>query len=232
MMATVAHASLALALIACAPTVATGAQTGAAFGTADEAIRAAVRARIGRPEAEVVLLDLDAARPAEGPFKSVRLDPAATFGKPMRVTLTGPSGPPLMAVATVRVVADHVVAIREIGRGETLVAADVVTRREEIRGIPMRRLPATAEVVGARALRSIAAGAVFLPGAVALRRIVEAGDTVTVVARAGDAEVSAVMVAADGGNAGDVIRVNNPDTRHQLRARVQSPGVVEVIHVR
>ncbi len=41
-------------------------------------------------------------------------------------------------------------------------------------------------------------------------------------------EVTATFVAADGGDAGDVIRVVNPDTKRYLRARVVKPGLVEV----
>jgi flagella basal body P-ring formation protein FlgA len=199
---------------------------------AGELISAAVRARVGTAAKEVTVVGLDAAVPVTGRFKSVRLDPGATFGKPMRVTLVPVSGPSVIAVATVRVVAEHVVAGRDFERGETVKAEDVVSRRDEVRGIPMRRLPGPDEVIGSRTLRTVPGGSVFLPGAVALRRIVEAGDKVTVVARAGDAEVSAVLVASDGGDPGDVIRVSNPETRRQFRGRVLSSGVVEVLHVR
>jgi flagella basal body P-ring formation protein FlgA len=198
----------------------------------DELIQAAVRGRVGAAVTSVAVVGLDAESPIVGEFKSVRLDPAASFGKPIRLTLVPARGPSIIAVATVRVVAEHVVAARDINRGETLTAGDIVTRRDEVRGIPMRRLPRTEEVVGARTLRAVPAGTVFLPGAVALRRLVEAGDRVTVVAKAGDAEVSAVLVAADAGDPGDVIRVSNPETRRQLRGRVVSSGVVEVLHVR
>jgi flagella basal body P-ring formation protein FlgA len=192
----------------------------------------AIRARVGNPHAEVTLVGVDASVPIPRRLKSIRLDPAAILGKPMRVTLAPVTGAPLVATLTVRVTVDHIVAVRDIARAETLGAADVTVRHEEIRGIPLRRLPQLAEVVGGRTLRPIPAGAVFLPGAVALRRFVEPGDRVTVVARAGDAEVSATLVAADGGDPGDIIRVNHPESRKQIRARVLSPGLVEVHHVR
>jgi flagella basal body P-ring formation protein FlgA len=65
-----------------------------------------------------------------------------------------------------------------------------------------------------------------------LRRVVEPGDRVTVVALAGAVEVTAQFVAADGGSVGDIIRVRNPDTKKYLRGRIVKPGRVEVINER
>ena len=223
---------LTTAVVALLPLCLAAREDAGQFFSAEDLIVTAVRARVGQAEAEVVVTAIDAGRPIGGRFRSVRLDPGAVLGKPMRLTLVPATGLPLIAVASVRVTAEHVVAARDINRGETLTDGDVLTRRDEIRGIPLRRLPTPAEVRGGRTLRAVPAGSVFLPGAVVLRRIVEPGDELTVVARAGDAEVSAVMVAADGGDPGDVIRVSNPDTRRQLRGRVQQSGVVEVLHVR
>jgi len=101
-----------------------------------------------------------------------------------------------------------------------------------VRGVPIRALPTAAALAGGKALRPIAQGAVVLQEFVAVRRAVEPGDVVTVVALSGDVEVAAELVASDGGRPGDVVRVMNPDTRRVLRARVLRPGYVEVLHVR
>jgi flagella basal body P-ring formation protein FlgA len=53
---------------------------------------------------------------------------------------------------------------------------------------------------------------------------------VLVVAAVGAVEVSATFVAADGGAAGDLIRVMNPDTRRYVRGRIVKKGLVEVIY--
>jgi flagella basal body P-ring formation protein FlgA len=76
------------------------------------------------------------------------------------------------------------------------------------------------------------AGALVLPGSVLVRRAIEPGDHVTAVAVSGDIEVTASLVAADGGDPGDVIRVFNPDTRRDLRGRVVKEGLVEVNYAR
>lgn len=199
--------------------------------SADALIREAVQSRLG-VDAEVTVVNLDLPARAGSEFRSVRVDPAAWLGKPMRFTLVPVSGAPVIAVASLRVVAEHVVARQAISRGETITAETVTSVRDEVRGVPLRRLPQAVQVVGGRALRPVPAGAVLLPGAVTVRRAIEPGDPVTVVARRGDIEVTASLVASDGGDPGDVIRVRNPETRRDLRGRVLSEGRVEVIYAR
>lgn len=198
---------------------------------ADALIVELVRARLGA-DAEITVASLDLPARAGQEFRSARLDPAARLGKPMRVTFVPVSGTPVIAVVSLHVVVPNVVARRDLSRGETIADDDVIEVRTEAIGAPLRRLPRGTQVIGRRVLRPVPAGAVILPGAVVVRRTIERGDPVTVVARAGDAEVTASMVAADGGNEGDVIRVTNPDTRRDLRARVIKEGHVEVIHAR
>ena len=80
--------------------------------------------------------------------------------------------------------------------------------------------------------RPLGVGETVLETFVAGRRAVERGDDVTVVAAAGAIEVTAAMIASDGGQPGDVIRVMNPDTRRFIRARIVKSGVVEVVDAR
>jgi flagella basal body P-ring formation protein FlgA len=150
----------------------------------------------------------------------------------MRFRLTRAEARSVTAVATVRVAGDRVVVRREIRRGEILGADDVRLARGEWSNVPLRRLPTIDQVIGSRARRPLPAEAVVLPGAVTFRRAVEPGDRVTVLAVSGGVEVSASLVAANGGEPGDVIRVINPDTKRDVRARVLKAGVVEVSHAR
>lgn len=195
--------------------------------TADEAIRRAVTARLG-DEVEVAVLTLDLPRTSAALFRAARIDPSAWLGKPMRITMTPVEGSPVVAVATLRVVGEHVIARQNIERGATISTDDVSVVRAEIQGTPMRRLPGGAKVVGGRALRPIVGGSIVLPGSVGGRRAVEPGDRVTVVAISGGIEVSAVLVAADGGDPGDTVRVTNRESRRQLRGVVVKEGLVEV----
>ncbi len=121
---------------------------------------------------------------------------------------------------------------RAVGRGHVIAAEDVEAVRTELQGTPIRPVPTIDQVAGARALRPIPQGATVLSGFVAIRRAIEPGDKVTVVATSGAVEVTAEFVAADGGRVGDTIRVVNPDTKKYVRGRVVRKGLVEVINER
>lgn len=191
------------------------------------AVREAVLERLGR-EAEVDVLSVDGAAPG-AVFVEAKPSPTARLGDPFRVTLIASEGRPVRATADVRVVVDHVVATHRLERGATLTEDDVEAQKGELVGVPLRALPRIDEVIGARVLRPIDAGAVVLPVSVALRRAVEPGDQVTVVAVRGPIEVTATFIASDGGRPGDVVRVMNPESKRYIRGRVIEEGRVEVL---
>jgi flagella basal body P-ring formation protein FlgA len=196
------------------------------FVPVEQAIRQAVLERLGDVEVEILSID----RPAGGAssFRAARPDPAGRLGRPVRFTLVPDRGPLVFATVTLRVVGEHVVTLRELSRGATVAADDVRQVRAELMNVPLRRLPTGEQVVGSRVLRPIRAQSTVLPGAVAVRRAIEPGDRVTVLAVSGAIRVSAMLTAADGGDPGDVIRVVNRDSRRTLRGRVVKEGLVEV----
>jgi flagella basal body P-ring formation protein FlgA len=128
----------------------------------------------------------------------------------------------------VRVFADRAVARRPIARGAVIGSTDIEAVRAAVADAPLRELPSASALAGARARRAIEPGTVVRPSDVIRRRLVEPGDTVTAVVRVGPVEVSATFRAADGGDAGDCIRLVNPDTRRFVRGRVVNAGFVEV----
>jgi flagella basal body P-ring formation protein FlgA len=200
---------------------------------ADVVIRAAITARLGVDATiDVQAIDLPARPGLPTMFRQARPDPSARLGRPMRFVLLPATGMPITAIATVHVVAEHVVTARAIDRNETMAPEAMRVVREELRDMPLRRVLTPAQVRGGRVLRPMAAGAAVLPGAVVVKRAVEPGDRVTVMAVSGDVQVSAELIATDGGDPGDVIRVVNPDTRKDLRGRIVKEGLVEVNYAR
>lgn len=197
---------------------------------AEEAVRDAVVGRLGPVDVAVVAIDLPEGAPLV--FRSARPDPAARLGKPMRFTLVPASGRAMAATVTLRVVGEHVVARRTLPRGHTVATEDVSVVRGELTGVPLRRLPTGEQVIGSRVLRPVPADAIVLPGAVVVRRAVEPGDKVTAVAASGAIRVTATLTATDGGDAGDVIRLLNRETRRSLRGRIVRTGLVEVGYAR
>jgi flagella basal body P-ring formation protein FlgA len=201
-----------------------------ALQSAETVIRAAVVARVGA-RADVSVRAIDPA--PDGPVKEARPDPAAILnGKPIRFTLIRESGTPLITYVKLSVSSEHAIAARPIERNHPIAVGDLTPVTAELTGVPMRPTATVAMLTGGRALRPIPAGAVVLTSYVATRRAIEPGDKVTVLAVSGDVEVSAVLIAADGGPIGATIRVVNPDTRRQLRGRVVGDGIVEVINGR
>jgi flagella basal body P-ring formation protein FlgA len=195
--------------------------------SAADAVRAAVVARLGvKATVQVESIDVTGDAPV---FREARPGPASRLGRPLRFTLVTVSGAELPATATVTVTGALVVTTRTVARGESLKPEDLNESQRVITDVPLRRLPRLHELVGSRALRALPAGEAVPDNAVTLRRKVEPGDSVTVIAASGAVEVTGTFVAADGGQPGRVIRVINPQTRRFLRGRVLENGKIEVI---
>ena len=195
--------------------------------SAAEAVRAAVLARLGiKATVTIESIDITGDAPV---FREARPAPASGLGRPMRFTLVTTSGAALPATVTLTVTGALVVTTRTVAKGESLKPEDLSESERVITDVPLRRLPRLDELVGSRALRTLPAGESVAGNAVTLRRKVEPGDSVTVVAASGVVEVSGTFVAADGGEPGRVIRVINPQTRRFLRGRILNDGKVEVL---
>ena len=166
-----------------------------------------------------------------GTFVSATPDPLGRLGQAINFTLTSSAvgGRTVRVRARVDVTAPHVQAKSAILRGHAVAADDVEVVNGPLVGLPIKRLPALAQIVGQPALRPIDRGQIVEASFVAVRHVVQAGDTVTVVATVGAVQVTAMCVAADSGDPGDIVRVVNRDTHRSLRARVVNKGVVEVI---
>jgi flagella basal body P-ring formation protein FlgA len=198
--------------------------------TATDAIRMALSQRLGDGvEISVTGVDVKGDLAA---FREAKPDPAAQLGKPVRFTLILADGSALPVTANVVVVVPHAIVRQAITRGQALAADDVTAVTGPLTGTPIMRVPTADDIIGTRALRPMTPGTVIQRTFVSLRRTVEAGDAITVVAMAGAIEVTAQFIAADGGNVGEVIRVRNPDSKKFVRGRVVKAGLVEVIHDR
>lgn len=194
------------------------------------AIREAVIARVGG-DASVTVKSIDTDR-ADLSVREARPDPAARLGQPIRFTLITGAGPGIPVTADIEVVVTHAVVKSDIARGHAIDAVSIEEIKGVLTNVPLGRVVTRAEALGTRALRPIAPGTVLMPVHLALRRVVEPGDTVVVTAMVGTVEVSATFIAVDGGAIGDAIRVRNPQTRKYIRGRILKAGAVEVIHER
>jgi len=85
-------------------------------------------------------------------------------------------------------------------------------------------------LLGGHAVRNIAAGEIATSTAITGTPAVRSGQLVKATATIAGAQISATLVAAQGGELGAVIRVVNRESRRQLRARIVAEGSVEVIY--
>jgi flagella basal body P-ring formation protein FlgA len=230
-------AAVVLAVCGIVSRAAPAAQSGPADETrAREAIVEAVRARIGGT-AEVRVEHLVVKAPhGEGPLVATP-EPGARLGRPIRFSLsrTRSDAPPGMtwtagyAIATVAVATDCARAARAVPAGAVLSADDIVTERTDPGAILLQRVPAAADVVGARANRRLEPGDLLLHTTVSTRYMVRSGDAVTIRASAEGVEAESRGVATQSGARGDAIRVVNSTSRRALTARIVGPAQVEVI---
>jgi hypothetical protein len=196
--------------------------------TAEAVITRAVAERMGTGVTVAVQLVDSAA--IDGAFTSATPDPLGRLGGTITFTLT-PAGARARPVRVPGPNRRH----REPGQGPPTHSARPCRRGGDVEVL-------TAPVVGcrfadsqvsirslAKALRPIDRGQIIQPGFVAVRKVVQAGDTVTVVAIVGTVQVTAICVAADSGDPGDIVRVVNKTTHRTIRVRVVNKGMVEVI---
>jgi len=214
--------------------------------TSDDVVRAAivaaVKARVGG-DAEVIVdrVQIFTASKREvcraASVCQVTPDPAARIGRTIRFTLSAirRDGATVhfervgAAEAAVTVTAPITRATTAIRRGELVSAASVESVQQPLSGLPLRRMPAAAELVGAKALRDIAPGEQLSAGMVLVPPAIRTGQHVTAISRVGDVEVSATLMAAESGVSGDIIRLVNPDSRRAMRARILSSSRVEIV---
>lgn len=195
-------------------------------------IEKAVQSRLG-DRVPVAVHVVDPTLPA-GPFASATPDPMARLGKEIVFTLVPlhPPARPARIRARVEVSIPHLEASVPVLRGHVVSAEDVAVVDGPVVGVPIKRLPVASQVVGQKALRPIDRGQVIESSFVSVRHAVEAGDKVTVMASVGAVTVTAILVAADSGDPGDIIRVVNRQTQRSIRVRVVNTALVEVIDAR
>lgn len=124
--------------------------------------------------------------------------------------------------------AEVLVARRAIARGEVL--NDSAVRREwreitTLTGTPLRDV---AELEGRRAVNSLAQNAVLTAVNTEPVPLVMRNDTVHVQAKCGAFIITAVAIALEDGQAGETIRVRNPDSRQEYTARVVAARLLEL----
>jgi flagellar basal body P-ring formation protein FlgA len=121
----------------------------------------------------------------------------------------------------------RIVATVDLKTGEPIDPHNL--RMESTWGRPPAYLcPTVAELAGLIPRRAIAAGAPVDKQYLDLPKLIQRGDSVKVEVIAGGAHLSLDAIAETSGGLGDLISIQNPDSKRRFRARVEAKGHVSV----
>ncbi|MFK7955613.1 MAG: flagellar basal body P-ring formation chaperone FlgA [Lysobacterales bacterium] len=132
--------------------------------------------------------------------------------------------------ARVRVWQDVLVSRGALSRGETLSEHDVMVQKMDISQVGGRFLHSTSQVVDLELRRSLSPGVIVTQSMLQAPQIIQRGDRVTLVARAGNLSVRVAGKALSAGAAGDHITVENIASQRKVQGVIMASGVVRTDH--
>jgi flagella basal body P-ring formation protein FlgA len=227
---------LLVALVMCWPTVAWAAPILREQEVLD-AVRAATATRLQVPSRDVRVawrdMSVENMVPALPPGRvTLQVSPTASLGGsgavPVQVLVEGQRWRTIFPRLEVQVVQPVLVARTRIARGVQAQAGDVEAVRNPVQGTGQPPLSRLEQVLGNEATRDIAPGTVLTAGMFRVAPVVRPGEDVTVSVLDGGLTIVARGQARSAGGNGQLVKVVNPDTRHEFTARVVGPGKVEV----
>ena len=178
----------------------------------------------------------------EGTASEARVDQAlrlAACSTPLAAAATGPrtvqvacnDAPGWRIYVPVRVSRQAAVAVltRPVAAGEAITAADVAVRQRGIGAGDPGDWVDPELAVGQTATRALAPGAALAGGDLAEGRLLQRGDPVVLVSRAGGIEVRMQGRSLGRAAPGDTVAVENTGSRRIVRGRLVGDGVVEVM---
>jgi flagella basal body P-ring formation protein FlgA len=121
-----------------------------------------------------------------------------------------------------------VTAVRPMGRGKTITAADVSLQKMEASEVASNALVRIEDAVGKVARKRIALNTVLRPDMIARPYLVQRGDIVKIVARSARVNIVTLGEVRKKGRRDDRIRVLNLDSDEEIYARVIDAGTVAV----
>lgn len=121
------------------------------------------------------------------------------------------------------------VTTRPLQRGDGIRPGDLRGMERDVTRLGYGYIEQFDEVSGRTLARPLNAGSVLIPGDLAKRNAVHAGDHVQLIANLGNVRVRAGGVALGNGDVGAHLRVRNDSSGRTITAVVQSSGVLEAL---
>ena len=128
----------------------------------------------------------------------------------------------------VEALADTVVALRSLERGDVVGPADVAVRRIDISSLSGKVYRSAEEVIGKRARVAIRANTPLRGENLEKVPLVRSGQLVTIIAESPTLRLTATGRARGNGAEGDIVMVQNLGSLKELPARVIASGTVQV----
>lgn len=116
---------------------------------------------------------------------------------------------------------------KRLSRGDIITNDDVAMIRHDISMLDSGIIREADLVIGKKLKTSLRAGAILYSHLVEAPPLVKRGDLVTIMARTDNLRVTVPGEVRDNGARGEVVKVKNLMSRHEIYARVINPGIVE-----
>lgn len=159
---------------------------------------------------------------------SARLHDQTARAVTVALSCAAPSAWTLYVVVQVAREAEVLVLNRPLAPGEAVTADAFSLRRRDVGDLVTGYLAQPELALGRIARRALTAGSALSPQDLAAPRLVRRGDSVTLVGRAGALVVRTSGKALADGASGEVIPVQNLQSRRVVRGRVRSGQEIDV----
>lgn len=128
----------------------------------------------------------------------------------------------------IRVFADVVIVRDSLTKGTMLRSSNLALARKELSAIQAGAYTQISDVTGMILKRPVNSSTILTPAMLQPRRLVQRGETVTILAQAADIVVRVQGVALMDGHRGQTIRVQNSRSGREVHAEVIDPAIVRI----
>ncbi len=134
----------------------------------------------------------------------------------------------IRVIADIEILGVVVTTSKPLARFQPIEKTDLALTTRDISQIRSNAFFRIEDVIGKRARRKIKAKTVLRKDLVELRPIVERGDMVTVILETGGFKITSVGEVRQKGGRGDMVRVENLDSKKDVLARVVDKNTVRI----
>jgi len=160
------------------------------------------------------------------PLKEMKL--SGIMNIPVIFKVDGRKQKEVLSRVDIEWLSEVVIAKRPLGRNHIISIEDIDSVEKDITKLPLNVITASEDVLGKRTKRKIDSRTVLRTDLVELPPVVRRGDVVTIIAESGCLKISARGKIKKKGHVGEILKVENLDSRKEIYARVIDSCTVAV----